>query len=270
MEFEKRYLFQGHAIAASAHFRRFKDQELHVDNCLKNCSAAVAAQGGCLTSSSGRQEIRNGDHVLLAFDSASAHVTGDYIDRHAAFERTLQGQPHGESGVVTACEATLNNVSVLNRFHAGHLRAQLTAEDLGEGSPVRFFAKKAPLIEGVVLENKPIKVEIDVDDIFLRLATKQEVVDEQARNPLLRPCSSGGNYIVTSIVNRLVFPDGLPRGVEVVGHNVLKVENFGRIFFGELIIGETTRRLTLVRFQLGSDTGGTVCLAESKPNGETT
>ena len=43
MKSENRYLFQGHAVAASAQFRRFKDQPIKVDNCLKNVSAAIPA-----------------------------------------------------------------------------------------------------------------------------------------------------------------------------------------------------------------------------------
>ena len=61
-----------------------------------------------------------------------------------------------------------------------------------------------------------------------------------------------------------------PDGVTVLGNHILKVENFGYIFFGELLIGETTRRLTMLRLQLGSDTGGSSCSGESKPNGQTT
>ena len=248
---DKRYLFQGHAIAAAAQFRRFKDQELHVDNCLKNVSAAVPAGGGCIASSSGRQEIKNGEDILFAFDSASATVTGDYLDPHAAFLQTMPDCRKEELGVVTACEAVLQNLSVLDRFFVGNLRSQLTAEDPRNGAPVRFFARKPPLIEGVVLERRPIQVVIETDE-------------------LERPFASADKCTVTSIVRVIQFPQGIPPGVTVVSNNVLKVDNFGLIFFGELVTGEITRRLTLLRFQLGSNTGGSSCCGESKPNGETT
>jgi hypothetical protein len=277
MKSENRYLFQGHAVAASAQFRRFKDQPIKVDNCLKNVSAAIPADGGCLTASSERQEIRHEDRVLYAFDSAFAGVTGDYLDQHAAFLETNKEHRNQELGVFTACEALLKNLSVLdNRLFVETLQSQLTAEDTRDGRPVRFFAKKPPVIAGVRLENKPLVVEIDIDDVFLGLPTKHDVVREHEKNDAFRKeCqrrhyAAHQNFIVTSIVKTIRFPDGEPDGVTVLGNHVLKVENFGYIFFGELLIGETTRRLTMLRLQLGSDTGGSSCSGESKPNGQTT
>jgi hypothetical protein len=250
MESHKRYLFQGHAIAAAANFRRYKDEELHLDNCLKNVAAAIPAGGGYITASSERQEIKNGEDLLFAFDAASATVTGDYLDRHEAFLQTKREHRDDPLGVFTACEAVLKNLSVLKRFFVADLRSQLTAEDPRHGAPVRFYAQKPPLLEGVVLEDKPVEVVIDPK--------------------ILDGSHCGEHYIVTSVVKEFKFPKGLPQGVQVVGDHILKVENFGKIFFGELVIGEKTRRFTMLRFQLGSNTGGCSCCGESKPNGETT
>jgi len=152
----------------------------------------------------------------------------------------------------------------------------LTAEDPRNGQPVRFVAQKPPLVQEVLVDQKPLNVEIDVDDVFLKLGTKQEIVQEYQKDDAFRAeCerrhySAHEKYIVTSIVKGLEFPKGTPPGVTIVGTHVLKVENFGKIFFGELVVGDMTRRLTLLRFQLGSDTGGSSCCGESKPNGQTT
>jgi hypothetical protein len=45
------------------------------------------------------------------------------------------------------------------------------------------------------------------------------------------------------------------------------VPNFGKIYFGELYITGDSRRLTMVRFQLGSPYGGEVVAAEGESNG---
>jgi hypothetical protein len=48
---------------------------------------------------------------------------------------------------------------------------------------------------------------------------------------------------------------------------VVRVPGFGKIYFGELYVTGESRRLTMVRFQLGSDDGGEVVAAEGETNG---
>jgi hypothetical protein len=43
---------------------------------------------------------------------------------------------------------------------------------------------------------------------------------------------------------------------EIVGNHMVVVKDFGRIFFGEILISSGARRLTLMRLELGSDGGG--------------
>ena len=42
---------------------------------------------------------------------------------------------------------------------------------------------------------------------------------------------------------------------------------FGRVFFGELLISEFSRRLTMVRMALGSDAGGSASAGDVETNG---
>ena len=49
--------------------------------------------------------------------------------------------------------------------------------------------------------------------------------------------------------------DRNPRA-EIVGNHMVVVKDFGRIFFGEILISAGARRLTLMRLELGSDGGG--------------
>jgi hypothetical protein len=42
---------------------------------------------------------------------------------------------------------------------------------------------------------------------------------------------------------------------KIDGH-VVMVPDFGQIFFGELLVGSSERRLTMVRFDMGSPIGG--------------
>ena len=53
---------------------------------------------------------------------------------------------------------------------------------------------------------------------------------------------------------------------EILGHR-LTIDGFGRIYFGEIVIDENMRRVTLLRFELGSPIGGEAAFVEAHSNG---
>ena len=57
-----------------------------------------------------------------------------------------------------------------------------------------------------------------------------------------------------------------PKTAEIDGHTVV-VENFGTLYFGEIFISATSRRLTMFRARLGSPAGGRVASSEVETNG---
>jgi hypothetical protein len=62
--------------------------------------------------------------------------------------------------------------------------------------------------------------------------------------------------IYTTIVSEIKWATGKGYpGAKIDGHSVI-VPEFGRIFFGELFIASSERRMTMVRFELGSPWGG--------------
>ena len=74
------------------------------------------------------------------------------------------------------------------------------------------------------------------------------------------PRTSGG-YASTSIVHRISWRNKVYEG------HVLRLRGFGTIYFGEVLMNENNRRLTMVRLQMGSDLGAEVGFAEADPNG---
>ena len=52
-----------------------------------------------------------------------------------------------------------------------------------------------------------------------------------------------------------------------IDQHVVTVPDFGKIFFGELLITDLSRRLTMLRLELGSPIGGFVACAEVESNG---
>ena len=61
--------------------------------------------------------------------------------------------------------------------------------------------------------------------------------------------------IYTTIVESITWTGKPFPGATIDGH-VVTVPDFGKIFFGELLVGGSERRLTMVRFELGSEWGG--------------
>jgi hypothetical protein len=70
-----------------------------------------------------------------------------------------------------------------------------------------------------------------------------------------------GGYAITSIVRQVKW-----RGKTYNG-NTLTLAGFGTIYFGEVLMNENNRRLTMVRLHMGSDLGAHAAYAEADPNG---
>ena len=71
-----------------------------------------------------------------------------------------------------------------------------------------------------------------------------------------------------SIVQEIRW-DGPPHPTATIHDHVVHVPDFGKIYFGEMFIKGDSRRLTMVRFQLGSPDGGEVAAAEGETNPST-
>jgi hypothetical protein len=60
---------------------------------------------------------------------------------------------------------------------------------------------------------------------------------------------------------------GIKFGGRKIQGNVLTFEGFGSIYFGELLVNENNRRLTLLRLEMGSDVRASMAFAEVSSNG---
>jgi hypothetical protein len=83
-----------------------------------------------------------------------------------------------------------------------------------------------------------------------------------AAGRLIHAC---GNTYAT-IVRSITWADK-PYDGATIDHHVVTVPNFGKIFFGELLITDLSRRLSLLRFELGSPDGGSAVAPEVEANG---
>lgn len=182
----------------------------------------------------------------------------------------------------TTVSSTMNSFSAKNDpilFEADVLKISMLSDHPTKGQPsivptaVTFGGPK-----GMFLNGKQIQVEVD-DDLksfptlarfeaeyrtkqtfytkysrrFRRLTTKAPIFGE--RVPRV------GGYVSTSIVRSITW-----NGKTIAGH-VLSLTGFGRIYFGELLMNEYNRRLTMVRLVMGSSVKAEAACAEADPNG---
>jgi hypothetical protein len=122
-------------------------------------------------------------------------------------------------------------------------------------------------------------------DIFTQFPTKLKLAHEFASNDDFRdrygacflsekpgsrkrriPESQG--LIYGTVVSSLEWQGNPPEGAVITGNSV-RIPGFGTIYFGEILIEESFRRLTLLRFQLGSENGGCGSAGETQSNGST-
>ncbi len=71
-----------------------------------------------------------------------------------------------------------------------------------------------------------------------------------------------------TIVQKIEWDGAKHPKADIHGH-VVVVEDFGKIYFGEMFISAQSRRLTMVRFQLGSPDGGEIVAADGDVPGGT-
>jgi hypothetical protein len=83
------------------------------------------------------------------------------------------------------------------------------------------------------------------------------------RAPALRQSS---DTIFATIVKSIQWTGEKYPGATIEGNSVI-VPDFGTIFFGEILISSFSRRLTMLRLDLGSPVGGFVACAEVESNG---
>jgi hypothetical protein len=79
---------------------------------------------------------------------------------------------------------------------------------------------------------------------------------------------AGGGIIVATIAPVLRWAKDSAPGCQITG-NRLQIAGVGSVYFGELVFEEESRRLTLLRFQLGSPTGAEASAVEVHSNGHT-
>ena len=286
MDFKRRYLFHGHASAIGGRIVRHKNKP--IDLVIETAAdSALTPVGGRSRSSVPGKNFEG----LVSFGQAETFAEG-LCENHRQVVAASRGRvPEDSLVAITRVSADVHDVVVGSspQLTAKRLRATLHSRSpyaSGQPSIQPIEARKQTVIEGVFIDDYELLVELNTP-IFRQYDTHAKlltVVDDPRfvtrhghhlfmRSGIGKRQAPDAGRLVTShhiihgtIVNKLRWK-GKPFPGAHIDHNSVKIPRFGRIFFGELLIAEASRRLTMMRVSLGSPVGGQIAAAAADPNG---
>jgi hypothetical protein len=289
---EKRFIFNGNAVAFAAHIRRPEDFQFKAV-----ASSCLPVTGGLAEASSGAQSFKD----IISFESATTSAEGDYADTRRAVDFTTGNFGDNELSTHTFVDSRLTGLKITG---------MADPPPAGTGQPVTFIVKELHArLESFSDRHNPVAfrgleaiiqgVSVDGHELIVTTApevcTHHETYDKLVKDyqedgdfrkqfgglfyptghektgigAILSKASipnAGGLILGTVVINMRWAAEPAP-GVEIRG-NRLHIPGIGYIFFGEILYEHNSRRLTLLRFQLGSQTGGEGSAAEVQSNGQ--
>jgi|KBSMisStaDraftv2_1062788.scaffolds.fasta_scaffold115471_1 hypothetical protein len=280
---EKRFIFNGAAVALAAHIRRPNDLFIRAV-----APTALPVTGGLAEVQASGQNF----HEIISFESASSRTLGDFADIHSAAGFTNGNHGQNELSTHTFVESSVDGLKIDVPLDTGKGRRVFAVKQLhvrlesasDRRNPIAFRSLETTFTE-VSVDGVPLKVNT-VADVFSQHETKAKLVQRYEKDGDFRkrygnlffptggptgrneiPNSKG--MIYGTVVTGLEWQGKRPDKTDVIGTNRLKIEGLGTLYFGEIFIEENYRRVTLIRFQLGSSYGGDMSACEAQGNGST-
>ena len=260
LQLRRRFVFRGNAAAFGGRFVRPDDVFLETPG---SCLPVVG--GRSVSTFSGPAEKYKG---YISFESATTFAEGKFDDLKKAIALT-HGKVREETLVTsTRVRAEINKLVVgsekrltIDRMVAELRSTSPTGRATEPTIPVGEVAIEGLAIDGyklrVVFDSNAF-VEHDTYAKVARMVTKTSFAKKYGaqffagRSGMIKK----RKQIHATIATRLEWEGEKDPRAEIVANNIVIVENFGKVFFGEVLINEGSRRLTLTRFELGSDGGG--------------
>jgi hypothetical protein len=271
----RRHVFHGHASGVSAHFRRPETKLLPVQG-----SVSLPVTGGLAESN-----LKAADDPRLeefkkwiSFDSVSTSAHGDYVDAGQGVATTRGEVAFDAAPTVTRVRAAVRGLVILGRLKVDHAAMGLTAHSaVGRDQPA--IRPEGNILEGVSIDGFRLAITL-AEDLYSECDTKDKLARRHGslsprQKRMFLPAADGvdeartfpdaNGTVKCSIVQEIRW-DGPAHPTATIHDHVVEVPDFGKIYFGEMFIKGDSRRLTMVRCQLGSPDGGEVAAAEGEPN----
>jgi hypothetical protein len=260
MAIQRRFLFHGHAAGVAAHIRRPDDEPIQV-----HAASSLPVTGGrSEMSAEGKQ------YNSIGFDSAYTYADGSYDDAQAAIDITLRMRAPDSVPTTTHVVSEVKGLRILDTVRVGRIRAEMKSHSPQNDHDETSVNPHGCVIEGLMVNGVQLIVKLN-EDFFSKHDTKSKLDravqgrDQDAG----RFCSldSGGQMYAT-LVDKLEWSGEPPEGVTIEG-NVVTIPDFGELHLAELFVKPDSRRLTMLRAELGSPTGGHATAGSIETNGTT-
>ncbi len=287
MDSTRRYIFNGSAAAYGGRFVRPDDVVLS-----SNGGSALSQAGGRSVWSDTNIRLGKAFRVSFAFTSAEGLVD----NRDHAIEVTYGKRKAETLNAITVVRAELRDLAVGGappltpndprepEFRARRLSGALTSQSQPPGRETAVYLNEA-VFDGISIDGHGLIVEVNeeifrANDTHARLAKSLSVpafvkahgAHFGRTRPLVRKAgaqarSSAAGQFIGTIVKGLRWEGEPYEGAVIEGPNTVTIPNFGRVHFGEIIVKQHSRRLSMVRFALGSPTGGDAIAGDVDTNG---
>jgi hypothetical protein len=283
MELRRRFIFRGNAAAIGG--RIVRPTDVVIDS---GTASSLTVSGG--RSRSRAATSRFGEWV--GFAAATTSAEGVFDDVKQAIELTFHRVAEDTLTTSTRVSADVTGLSIGDRpkLIVKGLHAALSSKSpAGSGEPAIAVGSDTA-IDGAAIEIDGVAYGLSVElavATFQQYDTRSKLLtaadDPQfvrdnggclfmrmpvagAAAPPAGRLQVGSGTIYATIVKAIRWTGEPCPGAKIDQHAVL-VPNFGTIFFGELLITSLSRRLTMLRVELGSPIGGFVACAEVETNG---
>lgn len=283
MEHTRRFVFRGNASAASGRIHRPTDVLIDV-----NGASSLTVAGGISRSEIGGQTFGPTFGPYLRFVRAATLAEGAFDDQKGAIALTERRMDQDALATTTRVSAEVDGLAVGSKpeLTISRLRAALVSQS-GRGLDEPPFTLPDDVsIDGVAIDGHALIVEIDFDAFrectthgrMLKAAGDRGFVEQhggsffltQAAAAPTAPREAGlrasSGTVFATIVKTIRWA-GVPYPGATIDHHSVIVPDFGTIFFGEILISGFSRRLTMLRLDLGSPVGGFVACADVETNG---
>jgi hypothetical protein len=278
MELKRRFLFHGDAVAIGGRIVRPDDIVLD-----PGFASTLPVTGGRTSNRS--KGMKFGKYVRYA--SASTLTEGRFDDRKQIVALTKGKAREEDLRSTTTVRAELFDliVGIKPRLEVRRLRGSLVSRSpVPHDGEMVFGLGKELAIDGVAIGGHKLIVELNKtafheNDTFTKLkhaATDPTFAEKNAYSLLSgsafagQPQTSGlievRGIVYCTIVRNIRWSGKPYPGATIDGHRVT-VPDFGRIYFGELLISRDNRRMTMMRLEFGSPFGGSMACADVQDNG---
>jgi hypothetical protein len=217
----------------------------------------------------------------VSFGSVSTSAHGDYVDAEKGVATTRGEIAFDAVPTETHVTADVRGIVILGRVHIARAAVGLISRSaVGKEQPVIHL--EGNILEGVRIDDSRLAITL-AEGLYRECDTKDKLAARHAAGlasqhaGLLLPLDGTAGPASTfpeakgtvkcTIVQEIRWDGAKHPDATIHGH-VVDVPDFGRIYFGEMFITGESRRLTMVRCQLGSPAGGEVVVAEGESNGD--